>query len=378
MTQLYLQANNSLPAAQRAFENFAIQGLGLTKSQADTLWHTYLPGLQNEINGLHGKDLPINVTASGSGGISISGYNLSGPEVDQILLRGMQLATGGKIPGYGGGDIHPALLEAGETVVSKEHSSLLAPVFKAVGVPGYASGGLAGSLANLNTGSANFVGSSSSAVIQNSVTAVLTAMKKAVSSPIPGDYSPIAGVTQWETDVLKVLAMEGLSSSLLRNVIYQMQTESGGNPNAINLTDSNAAAGDPSRGLMQVIMSTFLAYHWPGTSMNIYDPIANIAAALNYARNVYGPSLMSNGAGIGSGHGYAAGGFLPPGKWGYVGEHGREIASARPGGGVDIHPLANAKSGSTINMNYFGTQYPTAEQRARQRIDLAMLLGVAP
>jgi len=89
-----------------------------------------------------------------------------------------------------------------------------------------------------------------------------------------------------------------------------MQTESGGNPNAINLTDSNAMAGDPSRGLLQTIMSTFRAYHWPGTSWNIYDPLANIAAAINYAVNRYGPSLMSGGMGMGSGHGYDSGGWL--------------------------------------------------------------------
>jgi phage-related protein len=54
------------------------------------------------------------------------------------------LAEGGKLPGYGGGDIIPALLEPGETVVSKEHSKLLVDTFKSIGVPGYASGGSAG------------------------------------------------------------------------------------------------------------------------------------------------------------------------------------------------------------------------------------------
>jgi len=122
-----------------------------------------------------------------------------------------------------------------------------------------------------------------------------------------------AGVQRWAPLVRRALAMEGLSQSLLGNVLFQMQTESGGNPNAINLTDSNAQHGDPSRGLMQTIMGTFRAYHWPGTSSNIYDPFANIAAALNYARHVYGPSLMRGGMGIGSGHGYDSGGWLPPG-----------------------------------------------------------------
>ena len=119
-----------------------------------------------------------------------------------------------------------------------------------------------------------------------------------------------AGVQQWRGLVAKALSMEGLSPALAGRVLYQMQTESGGNPNAINRTDINAQRGDPSRGLMQVIGSTFSAYHWPGTSWNIYDPLANIAAALNYARHVYGPSLMSGGMGIGSGHGYAFGGAI--------------------------------------------------------------------
>jgi hypothetical protein len=118
-----------------------------------------------------------------------------------------------------------------------------------------------------------------------------------------------SGVARWAGLVLQALAMEGLPASYLHYVLYQMQTESGGNPNAINNWDSNAAAGDPSRGLMQTIMSTFLAYHWPGTSFNIYDPLANIAAALNYgAHNGRG---FGTGAGqIGSGHGYAAGGLI--------------------------------------------------------------------
>jgi len=51
------------------------------------------------------------------------------------------LQKGGKLPGWGGGDILPALLEPGETVVSKEHSARLGDVFAAIGVPGYQHGG---------------------------------------------------------------------------------------------------------------------------------------------------------------------------------------------------------------------------------------------
>ena len=59
-----------------------------------------------------------------------------------------------------------------------------------------------------------------------------------------------------------------------------------------------------------MIGATFSAFHVPGTSWNIYDPLANIAAAINYARARYGPTLMSGGMGMGSGHGYATGGLV--------------------------------------------------------------------
>jgi SLT domain-containing protein len=57
--------------------------------------------------------------------------------------------------------------------------------------------------------------------------------------------------------------------------------ESGGNPNAINNWDSNAAAGIPSQGLMQTIPSTFRACVLPSlASRSITDPVANITAGI--------------------------------------------------------------------------------------------------
>ena len=144
------------------------------------------------------------------------------------------------------------------------------------------------------------------------------------------------GVLQWKNLVDIALMLNNLPSSLDARVLYQMQTESGGNPNAINLTDSNAAAGDPSRGLLQTIGSTFAAYHIPGTSNNIYDPLANIAAAINYAKHTYGPSLMSGGMGMGSGHGYAMGTNRASRGWAWVGERGPELLRFR--GGESVTP----------------------------------------
>src|SRR6185437_5720127 len=118
-----------------------------------------------------------------------------------------------------------------------------------------------------------------------------------------------SGVKQWIGTIQEALKLNGQPLSLTSRVMYQMQTESGGNPRAINLTDINAQNGDPSRGLMQVIGSTFAAYAGRFAGLGIYNPLANIFAAINYAKHRYGPTLMSGGMGIGSGHGYDSGGI---------------------------------------------------------------------
>ncbi|MEU3944717.1 transglycosylase SLT domain-containing protein [Streptomyces sp. NPDC029526] len=85
-------------------------------------------------------------------------------------------------------------------------------------------------------------------------------------------------------DIMKKHGIPGSYEGIHRNIIR----ESSGNPNAINLWDINAKNGIPSKGLLQVIPPTFEAYHVPGTSKNIYDPVANITAACNYAADRYG------------------------------------------------------------------------------------------
>ncbi|MER6100759.1 transglycosylase SLT domain-containing protein [Streptomyces sp. NPDC001832] len=85
-------------------------------------------------------------------------------------------------------------------------------------------------------------------------------------------------------DIMDAYGIPGSYDGLHRNIMR----ESSGNPNAINGWDINAQNGIPSKGLLQVIPPTFDAYHVPGTSTNIYDPVANITAAANYAADRYG------------------------------------------------------------------------------------------
>lgn len=157
------------------------------------------------------------------------------------------------------------------------------------------------------------------------------AAASSAAAPLQGVNTSLgANVTRWSADVSKALAMEGLPQSLMNQVLFQISTESSGNPTAINLWDSNAKAGHPSQGLLQTIPSTFKSFHWPGTSSNIDDPLANIAAAINYARHKYGPRLMTGGMGLGSGRGYALGGIIPEPVFG-IGASGRQYSFGERG-----------------------------------------------
>ncbi|MFD6550435.1 transglycosylase SLT domain-containing protein [Streptomyces sp. SAS_267] len=123
------------------------------------------------------------------------------------------------------------------------------------------------------------------AVAKSKATTVTQAAAKTYANNLDG----------WIKESLDVMAKAGIPGSydgIHRNVIR----ESSGNPNAINNWDSNAAAGIPSKGLLQVIDPTFQAYHVAGTSWNIYDPVANITAACNYAADKYGSMDNVNGA----------------------------------------------------------------------------------
>lgn len=102
-------------------------------------------------------------------------------------------------------------------------------------------------------------------------------------------YNASKGVQQWADLAEKALRLTNqYSVSNLNALLMQMQHESGGNPNAINLWDSNAKKGIPSKGLMQVIDPTFRSYAMSPYDSNIYDPLSNMVAAIRYTVSRYG------------------------------------------------------------------------------------------
>lgn len=70
--------------------------------------------------------------------------------LDLPIIKG--LAAGGRVSGGTGPTADDVLIRAsrGETVVSAAHSAMLAPLFAAVGVPGYASGGIVGAASDIS------------------------------------------------------------------------------------------------------------------------------------------------------------------------------------------------------------------------------------
>lgn len=98
-------------------------------------------------------------------------------------------------------------------------------------------------------------------------------------------------VERWREYVIKALKANGLQATAhqVNSWMKLIQRESNGDPRAINLWDSNAKAGHPSKGLAQTIDSTFNAYKFAGHN-DIYNGYDNLLAAINYMKNRYGTS----------------------------------------------------------------------------------------
>jgi hypothetical protein len=118
----------------------------------------------------------------------------------------------------------------------------------------------------------------------------LDALTAATASAGSAPDQPVSGTLgQWIEQAIAILKQLGYPASALNPTALAIviEHESSGNPHAENLTDSNAAAGDSSKGLMQTISSTFDEYAVPGHT-DIWNPVDNIVAGARYAVARYG------------------------------------------------------------------------------------------
>jgi hypothetical protein len=120
-------------------------------------------------------------------------------------------------------------------------------------------------------------------------------------------YTGGGGIDGW---IQAACTVAGLPYNAAWRVGYETicVRESSYDPNAVNTTDSNAinppgystaSDGNPfqcARGVTQCIPQTFAQYHCPGTSVEIYDPVANIAASMRYVIATYG--VLADGSNL--------------------------------------------------------------------------------
>jgi LysM repeat protein len=151
----------------------------------------------------------------------------------------------------------------------------------------------------LNLSSTSLTGAAPTSTSTSTSAAAKTTSSKATVKP--ATVKPASAKTYpnnldgWIRQSLAIMAQKGIPGSY--NGIYRnIMRESSGNPYAVNNWDSNAKAGIPSKGLLQVIQPTFNTYHVAGTAWNLFDPVANITAACNYAYHRYGSMDNVNGA----------------------------------------------------------------------------------
>lgn len=160
-------------------------------------------------------------------------------------------------------------------------------------------------------------------------------------------------VTRWAELALTVMAEHNIDPYYLPGILAQIQQESSGLPDAVNVWDSNAAAGYASMGLLQVICPTYRAYAKPGFAGACVPtrvpgtsrlqqvsrpwqmvPYTNLWAALNYVMGRYGYSkFMSWNSGSNAGYARLAPGAAtapdPPGSESGGGDSA--TAAATPG-----------------------------------------------
>lgn len=133
-----------------------------------------------------------------------------------------------------------------------------------------------------------------------------------------------SGVQRWRPYVIQALKANGFDASDYQVAAWMrvIQRESGGNPRAINLWDSNAKAGIPSMGLVQTIGPTFNAYKFPGHN-DVYNGYDDLLAGIHYMKAIYG-SGSSAFARVSGPEGYANGGLITQPIHALVGEDGPE------------------------------------------------------
>jgi phage-related protein len=305
-------------------------------------------------------------------------------------MGSISLAEGGKITQGTGptSDDVLARVSKNETVVSAAHSRVLAPVFSAIGVPGYASGGIPG-LGIVKR-------------VVKDVTGVISDLDPAKLLDAALNFAGISGPDAKILENIPVTVvhdMVGEATKLLAKAVAALAGSGGG---GVGTSKGGPGGGAPSanaalaRSLMPAWASgaEWAAWNtvamdesgWSATARNASgaygipqalpaskmgpaanppesNPTAQIEWMIGYIKSVYGDPIGA--AAHEASHGwYDQGGVLPPGK-----------TLAVNNTGVPERVIAPGSGGVTVNFN--GVQFPSPEQVQALSLALSSAVGVA-
>ncbi|QIG58694.1 tape measure protein [Gordonia phage DatBoi] len=123
-------------------------------------------------------------------------------------------------------------------------------------------------------------------------------------------------VERWRPMVIAALRRNGFEPNRRNQdlMLAQIQSESGGNPSAVQGVIDVNSGGNEAVGLLQIAKGTWPGVRDPSLPDDRTDPWANMNAALRYYRGKYGEDL---GKMWGKGHGYDRGGIFEDGTFGF-------------------------------------------------------------
>jgi hypothetical protein len=358
----FLENSTNAQIAHQRFDAFLIM-MGLNKQQADALWKS-ISTLATRIAALHDKHFSVSETATGTGSYTITGptgFRAQGPGGHGGPLP--HKATGWLVPGYGGGDKWPVLVEGGETIVPKELTPSIAGFMKAKGVPGFSSGGFVGhgppgniglanwTVSNFNNFTGNFQNQFATSFTHSLVSATVAAQKAAQAAANAaaarasgGHAGPGGGAPSANAALAHRLYASQLTPASWAAWNYVAMRESGWNQFA-----RNPSSG--AYGIAQALPPT--KYPFAGQAAGGSNPTAQITWMWNYMRGRYGGPLGAEAHEMAFnwyGHGLKRGLFTRPTVIG-VGERGAEEVSVTPvgrggrGGGPSVLEVVPGGSG---------------------------------
>jgi hypothetical protein len=278
-----------------------IPGIGGKLKAADRAFGRFKDAVNEKINGIIKN---VDVTVRGHDKVKpvinqiAAEMKTRGYSVTARLIRGGTAQKGTRVPGYGGGDRHPYLLEGGETVVPKELTPEIAPWAAMRGIPGFRRGGLVRWPGN----------------------AYLTATKDALLSRLPGPAGFTGGAASGNVirlalaqarrmaasfKVALALIEAGIVESGLRNLNY-------GDRDSLGFLQQR-----PSQGWLHPMNISYAAWDFLRRAIPIqgrYGTAGMLAQAVQ--RSAFPgryDQQQARALGILHAYGYDRGGLLPPG-----------------------------------------------------------------